>query len=74
MKQVRPLLDKSSDLDGQLVMANIIKENETASLVESNSAVIYNDEERAAANNETLQFMDEVISFIEKLTNNINEM
>ena len=61
-------------------MANIIKENETAELLENNTPTASGEdikallEERTAVNNETLQFMDEIISFIEKLANNINEM
>ena len=80
MRQVKPLLSRGSDLDGQLIMANIIKENETSELKESDTNTISNEEiketleERNTINAETIKFIDEIITFIEKLANNINDM
>lgn len=80
MRQVKPLLSRGSDLDGQLIMANIIKENETSGLEESNTSVVSNEEikatleERNAMDAETIKFIDEIITFVEKLANNINDM
>lgn len=80
MRSIAPLLNNNSTLEDQLVLANIIKENETMELKEDNSQII-NDEnvlkiidENKRTNEETLQFIDEITNFVEKLANNINKM
>ena len=88
LKSVSNLLNSGDNLDSQLILSNIIKQNQTANLKEeaivednkTNNLQIINQNiekellENKKNNDETLLFVDQIIKFIEKLTNNIEKL
>ena len=88
LKSVSNLLNSGDNLDSQLILSNIIKQNQTANLKEeaivednkTNNLQIINQTiekellENKKNNDETLLFVDQIIKFIEKLTNNIEKL
>ena len=88
LKSVSNLLNSGDNLDSQLILSNIIKQNQTANLKEENiieenkknnsQTTNQNIEkellENKKNNDETLLFVDEIIKFIQKLTNNIDKL
>ena len=88
LKSVSNLLNSGDNLDSQLILSNIIKQNQTANLKEeniieenktNNSQIINQNIEKELLenkknNDETLLFVDQIIKFIEKLTNNIEKL
>lgn len=88
LKSVSNLLNSGENLDSQLILSNIIKQNQTANLKEeaivednkTNNLQIINQNiekellENKKNNDETLLFVDQIIKFIEKLTNNIDKL
>lgn len=88
LKSVSNLLNSGDNLDSQLILSNIIKQNQTANLKEENiieenktNNLQTNNQnikkellENKKNNDETLLFVDQIIKFIEKLTNNIDKL
>lgn len=88
LKSVSNLLNSGDNLDSQLILSNIIKQNQTANLKEENiieenkknnsQTTNQNIEkellENKKNNDETLLFVDEIIKFIQKLANNIDKL
>ena len=88
LKSVSNLLNSGDNLDSQLILSNIIKQNQTANLKEeniieenkTNNSQVNNQNiekellENKKNNDETLLFVDQIIKFIEKLTNNIDKL
>ena len=88
LKSVSNLLNSGDNLDSQLILSNIIKQNQTANLKEeniieenkTNNSQVNNQNiekellENKKNNDETLLFVDQIIKFIEKLTNNIEKL
>ncbi len=80
LKKIAPLLRNGDTLDSQLILASIILEHETEDIKEDNSPVITDEnllkivDDNKKTNEETIKFIDEIIKFIEKLANNINNI
>lgn len=80
LKEIQPILNSYDNLDSQLVMASIIKENESMLLpeykIESNTSLEELEKiivEKDKTNDEIVKIFDEVINFVETLANNINK-
>lgn len=80
LRKTAPLLQNGDNLDSQLVLSNIILEHETENIQESNILEVNNEnitkiiEDNNKTNQETIEFIDEIIKFVEKLANNINKI
>lgn len=80
LKKIAPLLRNGDTLDSQLILASIILEHEVEDIKEDNGPVITDENllkivnDNKKTNEETIKFIDEIIKFIEKLANNINNI
>lgn len=80
LKKVAPLLQNSEVLESQLVLASLILEYETLNIKEDKNSLITDEniikilEDNKKTNEDTINFINEIIKFVEKLAININKM